>query len=101
MLHRGASAVAPIRCTSAAQQGDPSMRMKMIAVSLLALVAASPAMAQYQPGPNIINGRPVVIGSNGLPLDYGPQTPCGYGQAVFSLIERTASRLDPNSLASP
>jgi hypothetical protein len=76
------------------------MRMKMIAVSLLALVVASPAMAQYQPGPNIINGRPVVIGSNGLPLDYGPQTPCGYGQAVFSLIERTASRLDPNSLAS-
>jgi len=75
--------------------------MKMMAVSLLALVAASPAMAQYQPGPNIINGRPVVIGSNGLPLDYGPQTPCGYGQAVFSLIERTASRLDPSSLASP
>jgi len=74
--------------------------MKVIAVSLLALVVASPAMAQYQPGPNIIKGRPVVIGSNGLPLDYGPQTSCGYGPAVFSLIERTASRLDPNSLAS-
>src|SRR5262245_2987126 len=86
---------------SSATKESHHMRMKMIAVSLLALVAASPAVAQYQPGPNIINGRPVVIGSNGLPLDSGPQTPCGYGQAVFSLIERTASRLDPNSLASP
>jgi hypothetical protein len=74
--------------------------MKMIAVSLLALVLGSPAMAQYQPGPNIIHGRAVVIGPNGLPLDSGPQTPCGYGQAVFSLIEGTASRLDPNSLAT-
>jgi hypothetical protein len=74
--------------------------MKTFIIAILALTAASPALAQLQPGPNIINGRPVTIGSNGRPLDDGPQTSCGYGQALFSLIETTASRLDPKSFAN-
>src|SRR5262249_40476588 len=68
------------------------------AIAILALTAASPALAQkLPPGPNIINGRPVTIGSNGRSLDDGAQTSCGYGQALFSLIETTASRLDPKN----
>jgi hypothetical protein len=51
-------------------------------------------MAQYQPGPNIINGRPVTIGSNGRPLQHYVG-PCAYGPAIVGLIETAASRLDP------
>jgi hypothetical protein len=74
--------------------------MKTFVIAVLALIAASPALAQFQPGPNIINGRPVTIGPNGRPLGEGPQSSCGYGQALFSLIETTASRLDPEGFAN-
>jgi hypothetical protein len=69
---------------------------KYLTASLLALTVASPAMAQLQPGPNIINGRPVTIGSNGRPLQHYVG-PCAYGPAIVGLIETAASRLDPRS----
>src|SRR5262245_361050 len=85
---------------AALMQHNRRANMKTFIIAILALTAASPALAQFQPGPNIINGRPVTIGSNGRPLGDGPQTSCGYGQALFSLIETTASRLDPKNFAN-